>query len=53
MAFQTRAELEQCRSNAGEEWDEDEIYFVFEELEQELPGLKFERISDCAGVLEL
>lgn len=53
VAFQTRAELEQCRSNAGEEWDEDEIYFVFEELEQELPGLKFERISDCAGVLEL
>lgn len=53
VAFQTRAELEQCRSNAGEEWDEDEIYFVFEELEQELPGLRFERISDCAGVLEL
>ncbi len=49
VAFQTRAELEQCRSNAGEEWDEDEIYFVFEELEQELPGLRFERISDCAG----
>lgn len=53
VAFQTRAELEQCRSNVGEEWDEDEIYFVFEELEQELPGLRFERISDCAGVLEL
>lgn len=53
VAFQTRAELEQCRRNAGEEWDEDEIYFVFEELEQELPGLRFERISDCAGVLEL
>lgn len=53
VAFQTRAELEQCRSNAGEEWDEDEIYFVFEELEQEMPGLRFERISDCAGVLEL
>lgn len=53
VAFMTRAELEQCRSSAGEDWDEDEIYFVFEELERELPGLSFERISDCAGVLEL
>lgn len=53
VAFQTRVELEQCRRNAGEEWDEDEIYFVFEELEKELPGLKFERISDCAGMFEL
>lgn len=53
VAFMTRAELEQCRRSAGEDWDEDEIYFVFEELERELPGLSFERISDCAGVLEL
>ena len=53
VAFGTRSELEQCRVQAGDEWDEDEIYFVFDELEKSFPKMKFEQISYCAGLLSL
>lgn len=53
VAFDTRAELEACRARAGDSWDEDEIYFVYQELLPHLPGLTFTRYSDCAGLLEL
>lgn len=53
VAFETRKELEKCRTQAGDEWDEDEIYFVYEELEKWFPGLRFERFSHCAGLLSL
>lgn len=53
VAFQTREELECCKKQAGDEWDEDEIYFVYDELHLALPELVFERCSDCAGVLML
>lgn len=53
VAFATRAELASCRQSAGEEWDDDEIYFVYEELRQHLPGLRFEKMSHCAGLLSM
>ena len=53
VAFVNRQELEQCREKAGEEWDDEEIYFVFDELQKAFPTLKFEQISFCAGVLSL
>ena len=53
VAFTTRLELEKCREQAGEEWDQDEIYFVFEELKKALPKMEFKPISYCAGVLSL
>ncbi len=53
VAFQTRAELEACKKQAGDEWDDDEIYFVYDELKSALPGLTFERCSYCAGVITL
>ncbi len=53
VAFQTRAELEACRKQAGDEWDEDEIYFVYDELKAALPQLNYEQCSYCAGVLTL
>ena len=52
-AFETRKDLERCRLAAGVAWDDDEIYFVAEELRKDLPGLSFTQISDCAGVLML
>lgn len=51
VAFATRLELEKCREQVGEEWDQDEIYFVFEELKKTFPAMKFKPISYCAGVL--
>lgn len=53
VAFETREQLNECKKNAGDEWDEDEIYFVLDELKRELPKLKLERFSDCAGLLTL
>ena len=53
VAFRTRKDLELCRKQAGDLWDEDEIYFVYDELREYLPRLNFERYSRCAGVLTL
>lgn len=53
VAFADRAALERCQTEAGEEWDEDEIYFVFDELKKTFPRLKFEQVSHCAGLLSL
>ena len=51
VAFETRNQLEQCRKEAGDQWDDDEIYFVVDELKHYFPSLAFSRISYCAGVL--
>ena len=53
IAFETRKDLEQCKLKAGDTWDNDEIYFVVEELRKDFPCLSFTQISDCAGVLML
>lgn len=53
VAFETRKDLERCRLAAGDAWDDEEIYFVAEELRKDLPGLSFMQVSDCAGILML
>lgn len=53
VAFETREELNRCRQAAGDEWDDDEIYFVADELKREFPNLSFKRVSYCAGILTL
>lgn len=53
VAFTNRQDLEWCREKAGEEWDDEEVYFVFDELKKTFPNIKFEQISYCAGVLSL
>ena len=53
VAFDTREELDACRVRCGDEWDEDEIYIVAEEIERELDGVRFEQISHCAGIMTL
>lgn len=53
VAFETRALLEKCKEDAGDNWDEDEIYFVYDELEKAIPNLKFEQMSCCGGLLSL
>ena len=53
IAFATREEWESCRQTAGDEWDDEEIYFVVEELQDAFPGLSFSKVSHCAGILTL
>lgn len=51
IAFSTRTELEECRKNCIDDWDDDEFYFVAEEIYEKFPDLKFEKLSFCAGVM--
>ena len=53
VAFADRSALENCRRAAGEDWDGDEHYFVYDELKEKLPGLTFTPVSFCAGILSL
>ena len=53
VAFASRAQMEQCREADGDEWDEEEFYFIADELRQAFPTLSFTQHSYCAGVLSL
>lgn len=49
----TRAEMDDVRNKAGDEYDEDEIYIVFDEIALKLPPARFIKTSFCAGILIL
>ena len=51
VAFPSQAAQEACRKAAGDEWDEDECYTVFDELKAVFPEAEFEPISFCAGLI--
>ncbi|WP_079508627.1 class I SAM-dependent methyltransferase [Mesobacillus jeotgali] len=56
IAFCTSQELEACKEDCRESWDEDEFYFVFDELSPSLKDycrLKFKAISHCGGIIEI
>ena len=51
VAFQTRSDLEKCNKENKDGWDEDEIYFVVDELRKAFPKLEFTQVSYCTGLL--
>lgn len=53
VAFETRSEMNKCRQAVGDEWDNEEVYFVIDDLRRVFPGLCFEKVSYCAGILTL
>lgn len=54
VAFSDKEALERCRKEAGGEWDDEEMYFIFDEFQKEFPNhIEFEQISYCAGLLSL
>lgn len=53
VAFETRAALQKCMEETGDEWDDDEIYFVYDELRACFPSIQFKQMSDCAGLFTL
>ncbi len=40
-------------AEVGEEWDDEEIYFVIDEMRQSFPNLIYQPVSYCAGILTL
>ena len=53
VTFKTRVELENCKSEAGDEWDEDEIYFVIDEIKKSFPQAQFEQKTYCSGIITI
>jgi len=54
IAFETREQHKQCRQESIEYWDDDEFYFVYEEIRSLLEDeCDFYPISHCGGVLIL
>lgn len=53
VAFKNRDDLELCREKSQNYWDDEEYYFVYEDLKEYFTGLSFEKYSFCAGVLSL
>lgn len=49
VAFATQADMDACRTAAGDEWDEDECYLIADQWAAPKPV--FTRFSHCAGVL--
>ena len=50
---ETQKELEKCREELLDKWDNDEFYCVVSDLKKEFPNLQFERISFCSGIISL
>ena len=53
VMFETRTELEKHRALLDKEWDDEEIYFVADELARSFPQMKFEPFSFCSGIIEI
>lgn len=51
ISFESREKLDQCRSESRAYWDDDEFYFVSNEIQSSLPyTCEFYPISHCGGV---
>jgi putative AdoMet-dependent methyltransferase len=53
IAFRTREDLEKCRKESAGYWDDDEFYFVADEIHSALEDVctcEFHSISHCGGV---
>jgi putative AdoMet-dependent methyltransferase len=51
VAFPDGKAMDECRAKAGDEWDDEEYYFLADEMRKVFPGLNFEKKSHCAGVI--
>ena len=53
VAFRTRDELEACKHQAGKSWDDEEFYFVYNEMKDKFSTATFNQISHCAGIITI
>ncbi len=55
VSFETRERLEACRKKYAPDWDEDEYYFVYNEIKEalEFKSKDYMPLSHCGGVLVL
>lgn len=54
VAFENRMLLNSCKKAGGDEWDEDEFYFVYDELKEHFKDkVTFRKFSFCTGILTI
>ena len=41
VAFETRKDFEKCKKQCGEHWDNEEIYFVYDEIKKEFTNSEY------------
>lgn len=51
ISFETREKLNKCRQDNRKYWDEDEFYFVYDEINSSLKyDCEFYQLSHCGGI---
>lgn len=53
VAFLGREEMERCRAEAGDEWDDEEYYFLIDEMRRAFPALGYCPVTYCSGLITL
>ncbi len=53
VMFQNSSEREECRLKDKDIWDEEENYFIVDEIKKVFPNIKFVKYSYCSGLLSL
>lgn len=53
IAFETTEKMDQCKNMAGDEWDDEENYFVYEEFKKIFTSATFTPVSFCGAILSL
>ncbi len=53
VAFDTREDLERCKKQCGEHWDNEEIYFVYDKIKKDFINSEFVKYSECAGIIKI
>lgn len=51
IAFKHASDLNAAKTSVGDGWESEENYPVYDDLKGEIPGLVFQRVSFCAGIL--
>jgi putative AdoMet-dependent methyltransferase len=56
VSFPNRDEMAKCEALSGDEWDDEEFYFIFSELKDHLADickLSYYQFSHCGGIMEI
>lgn len=53
VAFQSADDRDAAREAAGDDWDDDELYCVADELARHLSGVTFHQVTPWSGVVEV
>lgn len=53
VAFDSHTEMEKGKALIGDDWDDEEKYFVVDEIIKVFTQMKFERFSFCAGLFTM